>query len=155
MGNFKTFMMLLSVALSAGCAQITIGADSGCLTLGEAHHVLKVPGECGKTLAGEGHEICIAGYIDSRNVFDKSHYPRLPYEKFVLHDDQRDYSIEVWVESPESSLIFDKIHRQKDLDRTLVYVTGTVSGFDMPVMERCTRGFKIILSNASHVRFSR
>jgi len=155
MGNCKTFMMLLSVVLSAGCTPSTIGANASCRILAETYQSLKFPGECGKTLAGEGQEICVAGYIDSRNVFDKTHYPRLPYEKFVLHDDQRDYSIEVWVESPESSLIFDKIHRQKDLDRTLVYVTGTVSGFDMPVMERCTRGFKIILSNASHVRFSR
>ncbi len=141
--------------LFAGCTSTSLALNyPDCLTLEETKHNLKVPGVCGDKIAGEGQTVCVSGYIDWHNVFDRRHYPELPYEKFKIYGGSSNNSMEIWVESDENDQIFKKIYYYKDLNQAKVSVTGTVAGFDMPVMGSCRRGIKIILTDISNIRFN-
>lgn len=124
------------------------------LTIDALHNYCGISAGCGKKLRCEGETVRVAGYVDYGNVFDREHYPRLPYQKFLITNAAHTQSLEVWVDSAFSRDIFQKIYQQKALNpNTLVIVRGIIEGFDMPVMGTCRRGIKLNLKDQTDLTF--
>ncbi|HWH70556.1 MAG TPA: hypothetical protein VNT26_14305 [Candidatus Sulfotelmatobacter sp.] len=137
--SFLFLQIVLSVALAA-CIPFN---SLDCPTLEEFYKSPGVAGPCGKAVAAEGSTVCVTGLIDWNNVLEQE-------RKFTLTGSR--YTIEVWVETPQSREIFSRILERKG-DATRVAVRGTCVGFDMPVMGKCLRGVKIVLTSAGDLQF--
>ena len=128
--------------------------SKGYLTIDSLFDSCNVPGRCGRKYECEGKIAFVKGLIDHVNVFDKTHYPDLPYEKFLISNLERNKSLEVWVVSENSDLIFKKIFKQKTLHPDgAVFIRGVLVGFDMPIMGACHRGLKIKITDENALNF--
>ena len=124
------------------------------LTLDALHDSCGISAGCGKRLRCEGETVRVAGYMDYGNIFDWEHYPRMPYQKFLITNAAHTQSLEVWVDSASSRDIFQKIYRQKTLNpNASIIVQGVIEGFDMPVMGACRRGIKLNLKDQNDLTF--
>jgi len=122
------------------------------LSIEELHKACHAPGVCGEKMDCEGEIARVKGYIDYDNVFDREHYPQLPYEKFKIHD-MKGESIEVWVLSDHNKEIFQRIYQNKVSGEKTAFIKGLLAGFDMPVMGRCRRGISVSIKKASDIFF--
>lgn len=160
MGN-KLFVMLFWGLLLIGGSvshsmdsRIEPCASGTYLTIDSLYDYCKIPGDCGRKIESEGKTALIKGYIDYVNVYDKTNYPNLPYQKFLITNDKHTKTMEVWVRSEFSEGVFDKIFKQEKLNPDWpVFVTGILVGFDMPVMGACHRGLKLDLTGQSALMF--
>jgi hypothetical protein len=121
--------------------------------IGEFYRTNGVPGLCGHVMNVEGKVARIRGFVDRSNIFDKKHYPNLPYEKFKVDDGKTGNSIEVWAVSEDNSAIFEKILRNTTLENKKIFVSGVVSGFDMPIMGSCRRGLRLEVKDPDNFFF--
>ena len=113
-----------------------------------------LPAICGKELACEGQTALIQGYIDYENVFDKTAYPMLPYQKFLITNLERSKTMEIWVASEGSEAVFRKIAEKKAGNPDgPIFVRGILAGFDMPIMGTCHRGLKLNLTGAMSISY--
>ena len=110
------------------------------------------PRPCQAALACEGRIVRVRGYVDYDNIFDRDHYPQLPYEKFTIRD-RGGNSIEVWAVARENREVFREIMRHRPFPEQMAYVEGELVGFDMPTMGRCQRGLRINLAEAGKLFF--
>ena len=126
------------------------------ITIDSFHAYCGIPGECGKKLSCEDQIAMIEGYIDYNNVFERSAYPMLPYQKFSMTNQNRTRTIEIWVNPEGSEAVFKVIAEKKTVNPDgPVFVKGLVSGFDMPVMGKCLRDMKLILSGEMSIKYQR
>jgi len=124
------------------------------ITIDSLHAYCGIPGECGKKLSCEDQTALIQGDIDYNNVFDKSTYPMLPYQKFSIHNASRSRTMEVWVNPEGSESVFSIIAEKKAVNPDgPVFVKGVLSGFDMPVMGKCIRELKLVLTGAGSISY--
>jgi hypothetical protein len=124
------------------------------LDIDSLYDYCQVPGKCGQKYKGEGNIVIVKGSIDYFNIVDKSNFPDLPYQKFLITNNNRTKSLDVWVTSEKSDLIFAKIFLQKKINpNAAVFVKGVLSGFDMPIMGACRRGLKLEVSEEENLRF--
>lgn len=144
----------LSLLLLLGCVMPGDPNDfpGEYLSIEELHKVCRAPGVCGKKMDCEGQIVRVKGYVDYDNVFDKKSYPQLPYEKFKIGD-RRGNSLEAWAVSDDNEEIFRKIHSNKTSLEKMVFVKGTLTGFDMPIMGTCRRGIAINIKEAKDIFF--
>ncbi len=113
-----------------------------------------LPGICGKPLACEGQTALIQGDTDYGNVFDKTAYPMLPYQKFLITNVEHRKTMEVWVDSEGSEAVFRKIAEKRACNPDgPVYVKGVLVGFDMPIMGTCYRDLKLNLTAATLISY--
>ncbi len=150
MGICLVVGLLVSLGIEMLPDQINLPAEY--LSIEELYKVCHVPGVCGKKMACEGQIARVKGYIDYDNVFDKGNYPQLPYEKFRM-DDTKGKSIEVWAVSDDNKEIFQEIYNNRVFREKMVFVKGTLTGFDMPIMGTCRRGLAINIKEASDLFF--
>jgi len=122
------------------------------LSIGEFYELQGKAVDCGKHGGGEGGFVRVFGYIDCSNVFDRRRYPHLPYEKFMMRD-ENGKTLEVWVRSNDGKQIFDSIYDHCRSGKNRIYVRGKVVGFDMPIMGKCLRGYRIDLEYACDLFF--
>lgn len=106
-----------------------------------------VPRLCGAPMACEGKIVRVSGAIDYDNVFDREHYPQLPYEKFTLRG-RSGHTLEVWMDPTQSRDVFRQIHREQSAPEKMAHVEGEIVGVDMPILGTCQRGIKINLISA-------
>lgn len=124
------------------------------ITIDSLHAYCKIPGDCGKKFACEDQSALIQGYIDYGNVFDRSTYPMLPYQKFWIINANHTKTIEVWVTSEGSEAVFRAIAEKKTVNPDgPVFVKGILSGFDMPIMGKCHRGLKLVLTGVKSISY--
>ena len=124
------------------------------LTIDSLYEYCKVPGECRRKYESEGKVALVKGVIDYLNIFDKTSSPNLPYQKFLMTNHEHSKSIEVWVTSDCSDLLFKKISVQKTLNPdSTVFIRGVLVGFDMPIMGACHRGLKLELTGNNSLTF--
>jgi hypothetical protein len=124
------------------------------ITIDSLYDFCGLPGICGEELACEGQTALIQGYIDYGNVFDKTAYPMLPYQKFLLTNAEHSRTLEIWVASEGSEAVFKKIAENKvSKPDGPIYVTGILAGFDMPIMGTCHRGLKLNLTGAMSISY--
>jgi hypothetical protein len=127
-------------------------ASAQFLSVEEILHSCGIPSPCNVAMGCEGKMVRVRGYIDYDNIFDKEHYPQLPYEKFTIRDrDGR--SIEIWIGSGDSREIFSEITRHKSFPEKMAHLEGEIVGVDMPIMGKCHRGIKIQLAGAGKIFF--
>jgi hypothetical protein len=101
---------------------------------------------CGQRLPGEGRRVSVLGFVDKNNIFDRAHYPQLPYEKFLLTNRDKTSNLEVWVEAEQSEKIFADIWRHIRQGKNVVVVSGILRGVDLPIMGACKRDVQIVLN---------
>ena len=124
------------------------------ITIDALYAYCGLPGNCGKKLACEGQTALIQGYIDYGNVFDKTTYPMLPYQKFLITNAEHSRTMEVWVVSEGSEAVFRKIAEKRASNPDgPIYVKGVLAGFDMPVMGTCRRDLKLNLVAATAISY--
>ncbi|GEM_PF-1636408 len=146
----------VAVLLVAGCLMMC-RHDGLCrtdsLSLEQLFRRCSLPADCGRSQDCDHSAVTVWGYLDPANIFDRRNYPRLPYEKFVIHDGHG-RRLEVWVRGPggENEAIFDRISRPAGNDRKVVIVKGRVEPVEMFTMEGCRRGIKLVVVNRSQVR---
>ena len=120
------------------------------MTIKELEDFCKIPGICGKALNCEGKRAKVKGYLDYINIFDRQTYPNLPYQKFRIFDGPNilntdnpwasyTQSLEIYPIKGNSELMFRKLHAKVGLPLKLVYITGTIEGFDVPTNTGCRR----------------
>jgi len=122
-------------------------------TISELISLCNLPGKCGEKLPCEDKEVKIKGYVDFRNVFDKEHYPQLPYEKFRMYDSTQSKILEVWAVSDDNSVIFKKIYNNNIKPLSMIFVKGTAEGVDIPMNTGCRRWLKLIIDNEEDISF--
>ena len=142
----------LILLLGIGTLQDRKNLSTEYLSIEELYKVCHVPGICGKKMECEGQAARVKGYIDYDNVFDKENYPKLPYEKFKIHDTKGE-SLEVWALSDNNKEIFHKIYHNKVSPEKMAFIKGYLTGFDMPIMGACRRGLAINIKEASDIFF--
>jgi len=131
---------------------LSICKGNNYISIGKFYDCFHIPGISGKSIECEGKSVLIKAYIDFANVFDKKRYPQLPYEKFKIYD--RDgKSLEVWALSDDNSEVFERIFHNKASPERMVFVKGTVVGFDMHMMGGGRRGVKLNIEDADCIRF--
>ena len=96
-----------------------------------------------------GQVVTVEGMLDPVNIFDKQHYPQLPYEKFVLKDG-RGHAVEVWAVAADNSPIFRKLARRGS---DQIAVTGRLEAVKLPVMGQCTLNVKVVIDDADQIAF--
>ena len=152
---------MLLVWLGLGCTPwgsvsmandlLDICRDHTFVTIGRLYEACGAPGACGRKMACEGRTALIKGRIDYGNVFEKSEYPQVPYQKFLMIDDEGRGSLDVFVESDHAVKIFRSIRAWSGRPDRPVRVRGVLQGFDMPVMGQCRRGLKLVLTGEGSV----
>ena len=76
-------------------------------------------------------------------MFDKSRFPQLPYEKFVLLDALSGKALEVWAVSEQNNVLFDKLDLHRNHPAGHAHVRGKIVGVDRPMMNSCSRGIQL------------
>lgn len=132
---------------------ISICESNHYISIQELYDFCYVPAPCQQKMECEGKIALVKGYVDYDNVFDKKHYPKLPYEKMLIYDKKGGKSLEVWAIADDNSRIFEKILNNKDHPEKRAYVKGMIVGFDMPTMGQCHRGIKIEIDKAESIFF--
>ena len=119
------------------------------LTIEALYKLYNLPGECKAPVTWEGETVKVSGRIDPANIFDHQHYPRLPYEKFRLVDDQG-RSVEIWAQADDNMPIFEKIAlRTTDA----VIITGRLAAVKLPRSNSCQISAKVVIDHADQVQF--
>ncbi len=121
------------------------------LSIPELYRICGLPAPCGQPLVCEGQRACVQGIIDHDNVFDKKHYPQLPYEKFRMTCFEKNTQLEVFVECIDSKAIFSTIHGSKGPEDSRATVCAQVRAVDMPVMGDCRRAIKLVIKDDGQI----
>jgi hypothetical protein len=148
------FVVVLSfLSLAGGCATLSHSPSSSYSGIAALYARCGVPGPCEHPLRCEGEMVEVTAKVDYHNVFDRTRFPSLPYEKFMLIDDKGAPTLDVWTVAPDNRAIFAKLleHREPAADRVLV--RGRIKGVDMPMMGACQRGIKLELGSAEGLSF--
>ena len=97
----------------------------------------------------EGETITLLGHVDPDNIFNRTRFPQLPYEKFTLVD-RLGRSIEVWPQGIDNDELFSKL-----IDRStdLVLVKGRLAAIHMPVGDTCSQGVRVLIDDAARIEF--
>jgi len=153
MSNFKKSVLIL-VVIAVVVTLISCKDElNDYITISELIETCGLPGECKVPLPCEGKEIKIGGFIDYRNVFDKEHYPQLPYEKFKLNSEKGNQSIEIWAVGEDNTALFKKIDENNVDPPRIVFIEGKVEGVDLPTNDGCQRWVKMLIDNEEDIIF--
>lgn len=122
-------IMVVSTTLAATTKKETY------MTIKELKAFCRQSGFCGRRLCCEGKEVKVKGYLDPINIFDKSRYPMLPYQKFRIMEspDPQDIPtdfLEIYPTKGDVSQLFNKLHKIAAFSPKLLYIQGIIKGFD-------------------------
>ena len=146
------FSIIFLVCMS-GFSESGGGKEIVCMSIDELYQYCNLPASCGEALECEGKKIRVMGYIDWENIFFKEEYQQLPYDKFIITDRESEKKVEVWVNPETARAVYQRMQQQRKKTGKEVFVSGTISGFDMPVMGSCCRGIKIELQKPEDLEF--
>lgn len=140
--------VILCFALLSCGAPGAVSGDKTAMTLEALFTAFGIPSTCGSAVAWEGKRVSIRGYVDPDNIFDKQHFPDLPYEKFRLIDRQG-RSMDIWVTSMDSRAIFSKVYRKKNAQ---VIISGALAAVKMAISGKCRLGAKVWINDPSQIQ---
>jgi hypothetical protein len=146
--GFLSAVLLLMLAALA-CTTGSRPASFAPLSLAKLYAHCGLPASCGANAPWQGQTVTVQAFVDADNIFDKSRFPRLPYEKFRLVDRQG-RSVEVWAQAADNRPIFAKL-ADRSSDR--VTVTGRLAAVRLPVADQCRLGVKVLIDDASQIEF--
>ena len=149
-GSIWPWLIVLLGMTIASCNSTDCGRmPAEAMSLETLADFCRLSAPCGTTPAWDGKMVTIWGYVDPANVFDKQHYPRLPYEKFKLID-HRSHSVEVWPKGSDNTFIFSKL-AQRPSDKAVV--SGRLEAVLMPTKSSCTYGVRVMIDDATQIHF--
>lgn len=129
----------------------TTGAVSGnksVMDLETLYSSLGIPSNCGPAPAWEAKGVTVQGFVDPDNIFDRQHFPNLPYEKFRVID-REGRSLEVWVKASDSRAIFSRVYQKKS---SQIIISGRLAVVKMPIMGKCQLGAKVWINDPSQIQ---
>ncbi len=141
-------VLTASIVLSCGMGRYS-NDGSPPLTLEALYNQCGLPASCDAPLTCDGRPVTLVALLDPVNIFDRRHYPRLPYEKFTLVDGVG-RSVEVWVQAADNGPIFEKLAARPS-DR--IVVRGRLAAVKMPTQGKCTQGIKVLIDAADQIEF--
>ena len=144
-----TCMLLLMPAALACTTGSGPAASLTPLSLAKLYAHCGLPASCGANAPWQWQTVSVQAFVDADNIFDKSRFPRLPYEKFRLVD-RRGRSVEVWTQAADNGPIFKKL---ADRSSDWVTVTGRLAAVRLPVADQCRLGVKVLIDDASRIEF--
>ncbi|MFZ1984727.1 MAG: hypothetical protein WAU91_09965 [Desulfatitalea sp.] len=140
-------VLLLSV-LTLGMGS-NKAASTASLSLEGLYAYCGLPAPCDAPVTWEGKSAVVGGRLDPLNIFDKTNFPQLPYEKFRLTDGQG-RSVEIWAQAKDNRPIFEKLARRTSDE---IMVRGRLTAFKMPVAGDCKTGVKVVIDDAEQITF--
>lgn len=148
------FIGCMAVSPHEGASAQIIGAclPETYIPIGRLYEFCHVPGRCGEPLQCEGQTALVKGAIDYGNVFEHSRYPRLPYEKFLLSD-ENGATLDVLAVSSDNAALFKKISAARTDGKKEAFIKGTILGFDAPVMGACHREIRLEMDSPEDIYF--
>ncbi len=148
--RYRWLWMLMTI-LSISC--LGMGSHRGdtdnVLTIEALYKLCNLPADCSAKADWEGKSVTVSGRIDPANIFDRQHYPKLPYEKFRLID-AIGRSVEIWPEAGNNSPIFKKLSARSSDETT---VTGILKAVKLPISNKCKLGIKVVIDHADQIEF--
>lgn len=145
--------MLVVASIAIGCDAIPGSSIEGnYVGVNDLYAICRLPGKCEQLLDCEGKIALVKGRIDSHNIFARSRFPSLPYEKFTLLDANSGKALEVWVHTENNQEVFEKIGSQSKNPARQAYVRGRLVGVDMQTEKACARGFKLEMTSPGDLR---
>ena len=144
-------LWVLMAILSISC--LGMGSHRGdtdkVLTIEALYKLCHLPADCSAPTDWEGETVIFSGRLDPANIFDREHYPKLPYEKFRLIG-ASGRSVEIWPEAGDNSTIFKKLSARSSDEAT---VTGRLKAVKLPISNECKLGIKVVIDHADQVEF--
>jgi hypothetical protein len=122
-------------------------ASTAALSLEGLYAYCGLPAPCDTPVTWEGKSVAVGGRLDPVNIFDKTNYPQLPYEKFRLTDGQG-RSVEIWAQAKDNRPIFEKLARRASDE---IVVRGRLAAFKMPIAGDCKTGVKVVIDAAEQI----
>ncbi len=145
-------LLFSCAALLLGLGTLGMGSNKVAvapLSLEGLYAFCGLPLACGAPISWEGKAVTLQGRLDPHNLFDKTNYPQLPYEKFRLIDDQG-RSVEVWAQAKDNRPIFEKLAGRSSDE---IVVQGRLAAVKMPVAGDCRTGVKVEIDDAQQISF--
>jgi hypothetical protein len=141
-------LLLCAAVFALGMGSIR-GVTNTPLSLEALQAYCGLPISCDAPIPWEGLSIAVRGRVDRVNIFDHRHYPRLPYEKFILTDDSG-RALEIWPQAKDNRSVFAKLaHRPSDE----VVVRGRLVSVKLPTGTECNIGVKMVINHADQIEF--
>jgi hypothetical protein len=122
-------------------------APAAALSLEGLYAYCGLPAPCDAPVTWEGKSVAVGGRLDPANIFDKTNYPQLPYEKFRLTDGQG-RSVEIYAQAKDNRPIFEKLARRTSDE---IVVRGRLAAFKMPIAGGCKTGVKVVIDAAEQI----
>ena len=119
------------------------------LTIEALYRRFNVPTDCSASIDWAGKTVTLRGVLDAANIYDKAHYPNLPYEKFRLTD-AGGRSVEIWPDAGDNSAIFNKLSARPSDEAT---ITGILEAVKLPISGGCKLGIKVVIDHADQIEF--
>ena len=146
-----SWLWVLMAILSISC--LGMGSHRGdtdnVLTIEALYKLCHLPADCSAPTDWEGETVIFSGQLDPANIFDRQHYPKLPYEKFRLTDGSG-RSVEVWPNAADNSAIFEKLST-RSTDH--VVVIGRLQAVKLSISKNCRLGIKVVIEHAEQIEF--
>ena len=131
---FVAAMILLCATMVVSMTLADTTKKEPYMTIEELKSFCRQSGFCGKLLCCEGKEVKVKGYLDPVNIFDKSRYPMLPYQKFRIVDSlgnlQSNNFLEIYPKKGDIGQLFEKLHKLAASPQKMIYIRGMIEGFD-------------------------
>ena len=113
-----------------------------------------VPSGCDRPLKCKERQVRVWGYLDYNNVFDRKHFPHLPYQKFVIRDRQGQRSLEVWVQGSqkESDAIFRQIGNRHGKAKIAVVLSGKIERVKLFTNKGPECAIKVVIGRRDQIK---
>jgi len=123
------------------------------LTISELTSLCNLPGKGGEKLPCEGKEVKVRAYVDFINVFDKEHYPQLPYEKFLIYDSSKTNILDVFTISDDNYRIFKKVYKNNVKPQRMIFINAIIEGVDTPTNYANKRWIRLNIDDEEDIFF--
>jgi hypothetical protein len=147
-GRAGVGLFLCAAAFTLGMGS-NRGAANAPLSLKALYAYCGLPLSCDAPIPWEGRSIAVRARVDPSNIFDRRHYPQLPYEKFILKDDSG-RSLEIWPRAGDNGPVFDRLARRPS---DQVVVKGRLVSVRLPTGTECNIGVKMVIDHADQIKF--
>ncbi len=151
--NFRRLILVYVILFNCSMTGALSDKSQDFMTLSELFEYCGLPSESDNRIECEGQTVKVKGYVDYLNVFDKEHYPQLPYEKFIIYDTLQSNTLEIWVLRDNSKMIFKEILQHKNDSSRMIHIRGEVEGLDVTTMNNKQRWIKINIRSENDIFF--
>jgi len=147
-------IMSMTVASTQDCLasqRISARLSQEYITIGKLFEICKEYGKCSTPSECDGQTALVRGAIDYNNVFNRSRYLQLPYEKFFVVSGGK--TLDVFVVTSDNASLFEKIYAAREVGQKEAFIKGTVRSFDASIMGVCRKAIRFEILSPKDIYF--